>query len=519
MAAGLGVAVFLLAGTTTGSLLNGTDAIYAIVAQDAASGNWLAPEIAGGPYLMKPPLYFWLCALSLKIFGGISDVFALRLPGVISGWFVVFLTAEIAGRIAGSKRAWAAAILLVLLNPIVIEYSRRVFMEETLAATMLLVLYGAIRAKYDDDPRWLWLVGLGTAGAILTKSYGGGFSGLAVLLWLAAFGPRAWLKSRPFILGILVGGLVLAAYVGVMMAVTPEEFLHQNLLPFKLGTEEQFSWYRTGPQFYLTAPMNPEFLTYPWFLHPDDPSQDYRAVGLALWVPVLCGGLCFVGGWLALIVGSARSIRTPELTGLALLLFYVLAGYVIWGSLSQQRHYYLVPFLPALAAGAAVMLDRVLPRQRAVSIVALAVGLSLVPFAHPLSFHPLKLDPEPGLARLGEDVRSTLPEEVVVYRFGDLFAGTEYYTGRRSVSLTSPTFVEEFGRILVVGEREIAILGGPPEVFRLVEEATEDDPFFMVVSEEELHRVLTPIAGLHRWAEAEDRGSTLLLVSTLPPPN
>ena len=506
-------------GTWGGSLENGTDAIYAIVARDAANGNWFAPEIAGGPYLMKPPLYFWLCGLALKFFGGFSDIFALRLPGVISGWFVVFLTAEIAGRIAGSKRAWALATLLVLLNPIVIEYSRRVFMEETLAATMLLVLYGAVRAKYDNEPRWLWLVGLGTAGAILTKSYGGGFAGLAVLLWFAISGPRVWLKSRPFLLGIAGGSLILFAYVGVMWVVSPDEFLHQNLLPFKLGTEAQFSWYRTGPLFYLTAPVSPEFLTYPWFLHPSDPALDYTATGINLWVPLLAGGLIFVGGWLALILGSARSIRTPELSGLTLLLIYVVSGYVIWGSLSQQRHYYLVPFLPALSAGAAVMLDRILPAGRRSSAWTLFVLAALVPLAHPLSFHPLKLDPEPGLATLGEEVQNHLPEEAIVYRFGDLFAGTEYYTARRAVSLTSPGFVEEFGRILVVGEREIAILGGPKEVLDLVSRATQENPFFMVVSEEELDRVLPHIPGLHRWASAADRGSTLLLVSTLPPPH
>jgi 4-amino-4-deoxy-L-arabinose transferase-like glycosyltransferase len=505
-------------GTWGGSLENGTDAIYAIVARDVANGNWFAPEIAGGPYLMKPPLYFWLCGISLQVFGGFSDIFALRLPGVVSGWFVVFLTAEIAGRIAGSRRAWALATLLVLLNPIVIEYSRRVFMEETLAATMLLVLYGAVRAKYDDDPRWLWLVGLGTAGAILTKSYGGGFAGLAVLLWFAISGPRVWLKSRPFVLGIAAGSLILFAYVGVMWVVSPEEFLHQNLLPFKLGTEAQFSWYQTGPLFYLTAPFSPEFLTYPWFLHPSDPSLDYTASGIDLWVPVLAGGLIFIGGWLALILGTARSVRTPELSGLSLLLIYIVSGYLIWGSLSQQRHYYLVPFLPVLSAGAAVMLDRILPTGRTPSAATLLLLAALVPLAHPLSFHPLKLDPEPGLATLGKEVQAQLPEGATVYRFGDLFAGTEYYTGRRTVSLTSPGFVEEFGRILVVGERDIAVLGGPNEVFQLVSQASQESPFFMVISQGELERVLPHIPGLHQWSSAEDRGSTLLLVSTLPPP-
>ena len=153
VAAGLGVAMFLLLGATSGSLQNSTDAIYAVVARDAARGNWLAPEVAGGPYLMKPPLYFWLCAISWKLFAGLGEAFSFRLPGLVSGWFVVFLTAGIAGRIAGTVRAWWAAILIVLMSPTVVEFSRRVFMEETLAAFMLLVLYGACLLYTSPSPR------------------------------------------------------------------------------------------------------------------------------------------------------------------------------------------------------------------------------------------------------------------------------------------------------------------------------------------------------------------------------
>ncbi|MEE2828981.1 MAG: glycosyltransferase family 39 protein [Myxococcota bacterium] len=508
-AVGTAVAVFLCLGAFSGSVQNSTDAIYAIVARDAANGNWLAPEIAGGPYLMKPPLYFWLCAVSLKLFGGFSELFALRFPSLLSAWVVVMIGGSISGRIGRSNRAWLAGILLILLSPTVFEFSRRIFMEETLAATMLLVLYGAIRARDEDNPRWLWLVGLGSAAAILTKSYGGGFAGLAVLSWLLIVGPRRWLLSRPFLGGVAVGLALILLYIAVMLRVAPDEFLHQNLLPFGLRSEEQFSWYRTGSFFYFTSPLDPSRIAPP------------GSAGITVLGPVLAAGIGFVGGWLALVFGSLAARRDASLGGLFLLLLYVGAGYLIWGSLSQQRLYYLVPFLPALSIGAATMLDRLLPSGLASTAVLAGLG-GLLLVGHPRSFDPVLIDPEPALAELGQQTRGLLPEGVVIHRYNDFFAATEFYLDRRTVGMTpNPQLLADFGRILVLGERGIAVDASHATLRRLLLEATAEKPFFLVIGEDELRERIPGLERfLHRWAEASGWGSRrLLLLSSTPPPD
>jgi 4-amino-4-deoxy-L-arabinose transferase-like glycosyltransferase len=501
------VGLFLLIGATGGSLQNSTDAIYAVVARDAARGNWLAPEIAGGPYLMKPPLYFWFCALSWKLFGGWGEAFAFRLPSMLSGWAVVFLSAGIAGRIAGSVRAWWAAIFLILMSPTIMEFSRRVFMEELLAATMLLVLYGAIRAVDEDEPNWLWLVGLGSAAAVLTKSYGGGFAGAAVLLWFAILGPRKWLLSRPFLGGIAIGVATLAAYVGMVMQVAPDEFLHQNLAPLHLGSEAQFSWYPTGSFFYFTAPLDPARIA------PHDAS------GLARLGPVVGAGLAFLGGWIALLVGSLNARKERGLSGMFLLLLYVGLAYLVWGSLSQQRLYYLVPFLPALAVGGAVFLDRLLPTSFIPQALVFGGFVGMLLLANPRSFDPILMDAEPALAEIGEQTAGLLPEDAAVFRYNDFFAATELYLDRRAVGLTpDPTLLADFGRILVLGERGIAADGRPAALFPMLSRIGATRPFFLVIDRAEMERYLPQLGELHLWAEARDWNGSLLLLGSVPKP-
>lgn len=500
--------MFLLLGATSGSLQNSTDAIYAVVAKDAARGNWLAPEVAGGPYLMKPPLYFWLCAVSWKLFAGLGEAFSFRLPGLVSGWFVVFLTAGIAGRIAGTVRAWWAAILIVLMSPTVVEFSRRVFMEETLAAFMLLVLYAAVRAKDEDEPRWLWLVGLGSAAAIMTKSYGGGFSGLAVLLWFAILGPRRWLVSRPFLGGIAVGTLGLGVYVLAMLQANPDEFLRQNLAPLNLGSEEQFSWYRTGSFFYFTSPLDAGRTA----LH--------DSVGMARLGPVIGAAVGFLGGWVALLWGAVWSRKEKQLSGMALLLLYVGAAYLIWGSLSQQRLYYLVPFLPAFAAATAVFLDRLLSKKSTPQAAVFALLFGLVLISNPRSFDPVLLDAEPALAEMAELVGHDIPEDAAVFRYNDFFASTELYLDRRTVGLTpNPQLLADFSRILVIGPRGIAGDGRPDQLFPMLNEVSKKQPFFIVIDRSEMERFLPALGSLHLWHEARDWNGSTLLLSSIPKPS
>ncbi|MDJ0649430.1 MAG: glycosyltransferase family 39 protein [Xenococcaceae cyanobacterium MO_188.B19] len=52
-------------------------------------GDWITPHLNGAPYLNKPPLLYWLIAISTSIFG--NTEFAVRLPVAIAGWVGLLL--------------------------------------------------------------------------------------------------------------------------------------------------------------------------------------------------------------------------------------------------------------------------------------------------------------------------------------------------------------------------------------------------------------------------------------------
>ena len=52
------------------ALLDNNEGIYAQIAREMLeSGNYVTPFFNGMPYLEKPPLLFWLTALSYQLFG------------------------------------------------------------------------------------------------------------------------------------------------------------------------------------------------------------------------------------------------------------------------------------------------------------------------------------------------------------------------------------------------------------------------------------------------------------------
>jgi len=64
-------------------LLDPDEGLYASIAQEMLTrGDWVIPHINGIPYLEKPPLYFWLTALTFQLFG--PSEWATRLWSAVS---------------------------------------------------------------------------------------------------------------------------------------------------------------------------------------------------------------------------------------------------------------------------------------------------------------------------------------------------------------------------------------------------------------------------------------------------
>src|SRR5674476_94172 len=78
------------------------------------NGDWLAPTLAGEPFMDKPPLYYWTAALCAKLF---SPLLPLHDGARLASGFYTALTLLFVGltarKLYGDNRGWAAAIILI----------------------------------------------------------------------------------------------------------------------------------------------------------------------------------------------------------------------------------------------------------------------------------------------------------------------------------------------------------------------------------------------------------------------
>jgi hypothetical protein len=86
---------------------------YAGVARDmVVHGDWLVPRIDGLPFFHKPPLFYWLDALAMQLFG--IGPAAARSASVLGALLACAVVAAHARRVAGAGLARAALLALAL---------------------------------------------------------------------------------------------------------------------------------------------------------------------------------------------------------------------------------------------------------------------------------------------------------------------------------------------------------------------------------------------------------------------
>lgn len=85
---------------------------YASTACNMVSGgNWIVPIFNDAPRINKPPLFYWMIAVSYKMFG--INEFSARLPSALAAIGTVFITYLLGKRLCGRKKGfWAGVILM-----------------------------------------------------------------------------------------------------------------------------------------------------------------------------------------------------------------------------------------------------------------------------------------------------------------------------------------------------------------------------------------------------------------------
>jgi 4-amino-4-deoxy-L-arabinose transferase len=226
----LGVlAACYLAGLAARPLVATDEFRYAEVPREMlASGNWVVPRLDGVLYFEKPPLGYWLTALSIRAFG--EHPAAVRLPFALA----TLLSAAIAFGLVRRYGAGAHAAWLTALGFLTCVEVAAIGTSAVLDALFSLGIAGTLAALFaaSEHPpgaarqRWLAASGAACGAAFLTK----GFLAFAIPISVAI--PYfVWSRRSRDLLRLpwtpLVVALAVAAPWGIAIARAEPDFWRQ----------------------------------------------------------------------------------------------------------------------------------------------------------------------------------------------------------------------------------------------------------------------------------------------------
>ncbi|HEY8020167.1 MAG TPA: glycosyltransferase family 39 protein [Thermoanaerobaculia bacterium] len=353
----MAVNVFLRLSST--SISNSDEARYGVSAYEMLQNrSFLVTTYARQPeyWNLKPPLGYWLIALSYRLFGYTS--FALRLPSALFGLLVV------AGTMAFAKR-WGNRRLAVLSGLIVATAfgflsshgARSGDLDSALSFLLLLAAMQLPRLGRSPHARWPLLAFAAIlAGAFLLKSFAILPMVAVAVAWAVWSGAWRRVKAIDLLLSVLlfatlVAGWAIARWRADGTAYFLVRMLHEDLFLRSTRIIDKTTY---SPFGYLTALFD----------------------RFAPWPAVMV-----LAGWMALTWPDWRPSalsRRLRRGVLPLLLLWVLVPLILFSLSRTQHHWYLHPIYPAcamLAAFSVLTLMR-LPRaavRRSAALVALVV--------------------------------------------------------------------------------------------------------------------------------------------------
>jgi len=316
-----------------------------------ASGDWLTPRLNGYKYFEKPPLQYWMTALSFELFG--QGVATARLAAVTSGFACALFVWLVGGRLFDPDTGFFA--FLITLSGFLFVVQAHILTLDTMLSFFLVVGVGCLamaQSRRDDRARvrnWMLAGWAALAGAVMTK----GLIGL-VLPAGAVFVYSLWQRDWTLWLNLHLGKglLLLLALVSpwfVSMSLTHEEFAHFFFIHEHFDRYTSTVHKREGSLFYFVP---------------------YLLFGLAPWVLVALKALFRPDfDWKP----GARHEFDPE----RFLWVFVVLTFLFFSLGSSKLPGYILPVMPVLALLAARRLSR-RPAQRGDAWTLLLLGSLLL---------------------------------------------------------------------------------------------------------------------------------------------
>jgi len=323
--------------------------------QMLATGEWWTVHLNGQPDFDKPPMFVWLEALSMAVFG-VSD-FAARFPSALLGFGSILLIYFIARELTASYWLPVWAMLILFCTHTFMRFAMRAMTDAPFTfffeLALLFYLVGLRRNKY------FILCGLAIGFAVLMRSFLGLIPLGVILAHLAVSGRVQILRSKYFIAGTLVAvGLPLVWFIsqfqlhGAKFLALHFSFTYDNL-PLTNGK-------RAGQ-------FGAGLFQYPLLL-----SKSYWP-----WLPFMIVGL-----W----AQTKKALKERDSTG-SLLAIWVLAVIAPFCLAEFKWLRYILPAFPAFAILSAITLNGwIADHRRRLFLKTAYVALSLVMLG--MAFNP-----------------------------------------------------------------------------------------------------------------------------------
>jgi 4-amino-4-deoxy-L-arabinose transferase-like glycosyltransferase len=284
------------------------------------TGDWITPRLNGVKYFEKPPLVYWLTALSIKLFG-------------LSEWSVRFVPACFA--LLGCLSVYMAATRL---------FNRRVGILSALVLATTLLYYALSRIVILDMPVTALLTLSLFAFLIALREPAGGKRRALFYVFYAGCGLTMLTKG---LIGVVIPGMIIFVWMLVMnqWSILRSLYLPSGIALFLLIA---------APWHILVQRANPEFFHF-YFVH--EHFERYltkvhaRYKPFWFFIPVLVGGLF---PWSAFLVQAIRQAlprwRDRHLhRETVFLLLWAGLVFVFFSASSSKLMPYILPVFPPLA--------------------------------------------------------------------------------------------------------------------------------------------------------------------------
>ena len=334
----IAAAVYLACIVSPPSLQDDVDAVQAQIARNMlASGDWVTARLDGVIYLEKPPLLYWLIAISYKVFG-VHD-WASRIPVALSAVGLCWLTAAF-GIWAFGKRAGFYAGLCMATCVGLWLFTRILIPDVMLTFTVALAMWALLRVLDENEPHpqaraYILAASLGI-GLLLKSLIGAVFPVCAGLVYLAIthqlFVSRTWKRLRPIAGTLIVLAIAAPWHVLATMRNPPYFDFTMRSVP---GEYHGFLWF-----FFI----NEQLLRFLNLRYP----RDYNTVP-RLWFWLF--HLAWLFPWSVYFPATIQlSYKPVDRAGQARLLALCWIGFIlVFFTFSTTQEYYSMPCYPAMA--------------------------------------------------------------------------------------------------------------------------------------------------------------------------